>query len=149
MELILLETVHGLGSLGDAVTVKPGYARNYLVPQGKAVQATPENVAEFEARRAELERQQADLQAAARARAAQLADVEVTIECKAGEEGRLFGSVGPRDVGDALVAAGYEIERQQVRLAGDNIRQVGDYEAAVQFHADVEATVTVHVVAEG
>jgi large subunit ribosomal protein L9 len=148
MQIILLEKVQNLGELGDNVKVKPGYARNYLIPSGKAVPATAANMAEFEARRAELERQQADAVAAASARAEKLVGLEVTVRRKAGEEGKLFGSVGPADVADAVTATGTEIERHEVRMPGDSIRQLGEYEIEVQLHADVFATVNLKVEAE-
>ena len=148
MHVILLERVQNLGELGDSVKVKPGYARNYLIPQGKAVMATAENLAEFEARRAELERQEAEALAAVQARAEALQGMEVTIARKTGEEGKLFGSVGPQDIADALTQAGTEVARHEVRLLSDTLRQVGDYEVHVHLYADVEASITVHVVAE-
>jgi large subunit ribosomal protein L9 len=148
MQIILLEKVQNLGELGDNVKVKPGYARNHLIPSGKAVPATAANRAEFEARRAELERQQAEAVAAASARAEKLAGLEVTVRRKAGEEGKLFGSVGPADVADAVTATGTEIERHEVRMPGDSIRQLGEYEIEVQLHADVFATVNLKVEAE-
>lgn len=148
MQVILLEKVLNLGELGETVKVKPGYARNFLLPGGKAVLATADNMAEFEQRRAELERQQAEAVAAAKAQAEKLEGLRVVVQCKAGEEGKLFGSVGPIDVADAINAAGVEVERSQVRMHGDAIRQLGDYEVDVQFHADVAATITVAVEAE-
>ena len=148
MQVILLERVQNLGELGDSVKVKPGYARNYLIPQGRAVVATKENLAEFEARRADLERQEAEALAVVQARAEALQGVEVTIARKTGEEGKLFGSVGPQDIADALAAAGHEVVRQEVRLLEDTFRQVGDYEVRVHLYADVEASITVHVVSE-
>ena len=148
MQVILLERVQNLGELGDTVKVKPGYARNYLIPQGHAVIATKENLAEFEARRAELERKEAEALAAVQARAAALEGVEVTIARKTGEEGKLFGSVGPQDIADALTQAGNEVARHEVRLIDDTLRQVGDYEVRVHLYAEVEATITVHVVSD-
>ncbi len=148
MQVILLERVQSLGELGDAVKVKPGYARNYLIPQGKAVIATARNIAEFEARRAELERQEAEALAVVQARADALEGVEVTLARKAGEEGKLFGSVGPQDIADALTAVGAAVARHEVRLPHDTLRQVGDYQVGVHLYADVEASVTVHVVAQ-
>lgn len=148
MQVILLERVQNLGELGDSVKVKPGYARNYLIPQGRAVVATPENLAEFEARRAELERQEAEALATVQARAEALEGTEITLARKTGEEGKLFGSVGPQDIADALTAAGLEVARHEVRLLGDTFRQVGDYPVSVHLYADVEASITVHVVAE-
>lgn len=149
MQVILLEKVQNLGQLGDTVRVKPGYARNFLIPQGKAVPATPDYVAEFEAKRAELERQEAEVLAAAQARAAMVEGKEVVIARKAGEEGRLFGSVGNADVAEALAALGVEIERNEIRLHGDTIRQLGDHPVGIHLHTDVEVEITVHVVAEG
>ena len=146
MEVILLEKVQRLGSLGDKVSVKAGFARNYLIPKGIAVAATPENVAGFEERRAELERQEAEALAAAGQRAAAFEEVEITVLRKAGEEGRLFGSVGPADVAQALGEAGHEVARQQVRMPeGDPIRQLGEYDVTIRVHADVEAVIRLKV----
>ncbi len=148
MQVILLETVENLGKLGDTVKVKPGYARNFLLPQGKAMPATKENLAEVEAHRAELERQEAEALAAAKARAEQLEGREVTVVRKAGDEGKLFGSVGPADIAEALSQDGIEVERQEIRLPADTIRQTGDYSIGVHLHAEVESTITLHVVAD-
>ena len=146
MEVILLEKVQRLGSLGDKVSVKAGFARNYLIPKGIAVAATPENVAGFEERRAELERQEAEALAAAGHQAAAFEEVEITVLRKAGEEGRLFGSVGPADVAQALGEAGHEVARQQVRMPeGDPIRQLGEYDVTIRVHADVEAVIRLKV----
>lgn len=148
MQVILLEKVHNLGSLGDAVQVRPGYARNFLIAKGKAVLATPANMAEFETRRAELERQQALIETEARARAANIEGVRVVVTRRAGEGGRLFGSVGPGDVAEAVSAAAAPVERSEVRMPGDTIRQLGEYAVEIQFNADVSATVTLVVEAE-
>ncbi len=148
MQVILLERVQNLGELGDSVKVKPGYARNYLIPNGRAVIATAENVAEFEARRADLERQEAESLAAVQARAEALNGAQVTLSRKTGEEGKLFGSVGPQDIADALTLQGTPVARHEVRLLGDTLRQVGDYEVGVHLYAEVEASITVHIVAE-
>lgn len=148
MQVILLERVQNLGELGDSVKVKPGYARNYLIPQGRAVIATPENVAEFEARREALGRQEAESLAQVQARAAALEGKEVTLARKTGEEGKLFGSVGPQDIADALTEAGMPVSRHEVRLIGDTLRQVGDHEVGVHLYANVEASITVHIVPE-
>ena len=146
MDVILLETVQRLGGLGDKVSVKAGYARNYLIPKGIAVAATPANVAEFEARREELERREAEALAAAGGRAAMLEGVEITVRRKAGEGGRLFGSVGPADVAEALVDAGHEARRQEVRMPdGDTIRQVGEYDVTIHIGPDVEAAIRLKV----
>ncbi len=148
MQVILLERVQNLGELGDSVKVKPGYARNYLIPQGRAVIATPANVAEFEARRAQLEDQEAQALAAVQARADALEGQEVTLVRKTGEEGKLFGSVGPQDIADALTEGGTPVARNEVRLANDTLRQIGDYEVGVHLYANVEASITVHIVSE-
>ena len=148
MQVILLERVQSLGELGDSVKVKPGYARNYLIPKGKAVIATARNLADFEARRAELEREEAEALAVVQARADALEGVEVTLARKTGEEGKLFGSVGPQDIADALTEAGTPVARHEVRLPHDTLRQVGDYQVGVHLYADVEASISVHVVAE-
>ena len=148
MQVILLEKVQNLGELGESVNVRPGYARNFLIPQGKAVLATPENMAEIEARRAELERHEAELLAAAKARAESLSGLVVTIARKTAEEGKLFGSVGPQDIAEAVAAQGIEIERHEVRLPHDTLRQVGEYSVGVHLHVDVDAEITVHIVPE-
>ncbi|MEE4202693.1 MAG: 50S ribosomal protein L9 [Halieaceae bacterium] len=149
MEVILLENVGSLGSLGDKVAVKPGYGRNFLIPQGKAVPATEDNIAKFEARRAELEAAAAEALAAAEKRAEAInALASVTIAATAGEEGKLFGSVGTRDIADAITAAGCETDKAEVRLPAGVIRELGEYEIMLQLHGDVTATVSVEVVAE-
>lgn len=148
MDVILMEKVANLGSLGDTVKVRAGYGRNYLIPQGKAKPATAENVAYFEAQRAELERKAAEDLAAAQARAEKLEALAVTITANAGEEGKLFGSVGPQDVADAVTAAGVEIGRHEVRMPDGPIRALGEYSIEVHLHADVNATVHVNVTGE-
>jgi large subunit ribosomal protein L9 len=148
MEVILLEKIDNLGTLGDRVKVKPGYARNYLLPQGKAAPATPENIAEFEARRAELEKTAAESLAAAEARRDRLTDMILTITAKAGEEGKLFGSVGTSDIADAINAAGVEVERHEVRLPSGAFRQTGEYDVDLHLHSDVNITVKLVIVAE-
>lgn len=148
MQVILLERIQNLGELGDSVKVKPGYARNYLIPQGRAVIATTANVAEFEAKRAELEQQEAQALAAVQSRADALEGKEITLARKTGEEGKLFGSVGPQDIADALTESGTPVSRNEVRLVNDTLRQVGDYEVGVHLYANVEASITVHVVSE-
>lgn len=149
MEVILLDKIAKLGGLGDKVTVKSGYARNFLLPQGKAVFASKANVEHFEARRAELEKQLADTLAAAEVRATKLTELaEVTIASKAGDEGKLFGSIGTRDIADALTAAGVEVAKSEVRLPNGTIRETGEFDIAIQVHSDVTATVKVTVIAE-
>jgi large subunit ribosomal protein L9 len=146
MQVILLERVQNLGGLGDSVKVKPGYARNYLIPQGRAVIATPGNVAEFEAKRAQLEQQEAKALAVVQARADAIEGKEITLARKVGEEGKLFGSVGPQDIADALTATGTPVLRNEVRLVSDTLRQVGDHVVGVHLYANVEASITVHIV---
>jgi large subunit ribosomal protein L9 len=148
MEIILLEKVHKLGALGDRVNVKPGFGRNYLIPSGKAVSATTDNIAKFDARRAELEKQQQEASATATARAEKLNEVNVSIARKAGEEGKLFGSVGTADIAEAVTATGVELTKQEIRLPEGPIRSIGELELDVQLHADVIATIKVNVVAE-
>ena len=148
MEVILLENVGNLGSLGDKVDVKSGYGRNFLIPQGKAVPATEDNVATFEARRAELEAAAQAALAAAEQRAAAIeALASVSIEATAGEEGKLFGSVGTRDISEAITAAGVEIDKSEVRLPEGVIRELGEYEVMLQLHGNVAASIAVAVVA--
>src|SRR5690554_6372115 len=147
MEVILLEKVANLGDLGDKVNVKAGYGRNFLLPQRKATAATAENIAAFEARRAELEKAAAEKRANAEARAAQLSELEVTITANTGEEGQLFGAIGTHDVVDALIASGVVVYRSEVRLPQGTIRQTGEYDVTVNLHTDVEATVKLIVVA--
>jgi len=148
MEVILLENVGNLGSLGDKVDVKSGYGRNFLIPQGKAVPATEDNVAKFEARRAELEAAaQAALSAAEQRAAAVVELASVSIEATAGEEGKLFGSVGTRDISEAITAAGVEVDKSEVRLPEGVIRELGEYEVMLQLHGNVATSIAVSVVA--
>lgn len=148
MDVILLEKVGKLGGIGDQVAVKAGFGRNFLLPQGKAIPATPENVKEFEARRAELEAAAAEKLSGAEARAAKLAEVSVTIAANAGDEGKLFGSVGTRDIAEAITKAGVEVSKAEVKLPQGAIRETGEYEIDVQVHAEVTQTVKLSVVAE-
>ena len=149
MEVILLENIGNLGTLGDTVDVKPGYGRNFLIPQGKAVPATQDNVAKFETRRAELEAAAAETLAAAQARGDALTALEgVNIAATAGEEGKLFGSVGTRDIAEALTATGCEVDKSEVRLPEGVIRELGEYEIMIQVHAEVSSSVAIHIVAE-
>ncbi|NLB13965.1 MAG: 50S ribosomal protein L9 [Gammaproteobacteria bacterium] len=145
MQLILLQKVINLGSLGDTVTVKRGYGRNYLVPQGKAVPATPDNIAMFETRRAEFEAKAAALLGDAEARLARFADASVTIGANASTEGKLYGSVGPRDIAEAFPAAGLPLEKSEVILGEGPLRRTGEFEVLLQLHADIETTVKVVV----
>ena len=148
MEVILLEKVENLGNLGDRVNVRPGYGRNYLIPTGKATAATPENIKAFEERRAELEKQAAEALAAAEARRAQLEGLTVTITAKAGDEGKLFGSVGTADIAEAVTGAGVAIEKREVRMPEGPIRVTGEYQIELHLHTDVDASVKVVVEAE-
>jgi large subunit ribosomal protein L9 len=148
MNVILLERIGNLGDLGDEVAVKPGFARNFLIPQGKAVRATTENRAVFEERRAELERLAGERMTEAQGRAAKLEGMAVTIVVKAGDEGKLYGSVGTQDIAEAVVAKGGDIEKSEVKLPEGPIRALGEYEVDVQLHSDVTVTIQVAVVAE-
>jgi len=148
MEVILLEKIGKLGGLGDKVNVKAGFGRNYLIPQGKAVSATEANMARFEERRAELEKEAADKLASATARGEALEGLAITIAANAGDEGKLFGSIGSKDIADAITAAGTEVEKSEVRLPNGVIRTTGQFEVDVQLHAEVTATITLTVEAE-
>ncbi|SEK72239.1 large subunit ribosomal protein L9 [Atopomonas hussainii] len=147
MEVILLEKIANLGNLGDKVNVKSGFGRNFLLPQGKAVMANAANLEAFEARRAELEKAAADKLASAQARANELAELVVTITANAGDEGKLFGSIGTRDIADALTAAGIAVEKAEIRLPEGALRNTGEYDVAVHLHSDVDAAIKVVVVA--
>jgi large subunit ribosomal protein L9 len=148
MEVILLQKVTNLGNIGDRVSVKSGYGRNFLLPKGKATVATADNVAKFEARRTELEKAAHEELAAAQARAAKLEGFKLNLTAKAGNEGKLFGSVGNTDVIDALAKAGHTVTRAEVRLAAGPIRHVGEHSVQLQFHADVIVEVPVIVTGE-
>ena len=148
MDIILLDKVGRLGAIGDKVSVKSGYARNYLLPQGKAVAATAKNIADFEDRRAGLEATAAAKIAEATARAEKLAELTVTIAANAGDEGRLFGSIGTRDIADAITAAGVSVAKSEVRLPQGVLRETGAYEIDVQLHAEVVQAVKLNVIAE-
>ena len=148
MEVILLEKIGNLGDLGDKVRVKAGYGRNFLIPSGKAVSATEENVKKFEARRAELEKAQAEALEIASKRAEQLNKITVTIARKAGEEGKLFGSVGTADIAEAVNQVGGELEKQEIRLPEGPFRVLGEYEVEVHLHADVDTRIKLVIVPE-
>ena len=148
MEVILLEKISNLGNLGDKVAIKSGYGRNYLIPQGKAVAATEAKVAEFEQRRAELEKVEAEKLTAAQARADAIGKLEVVIEQKAGDEGKLFGSVGTQDIANAITAAGAEVAKHEVRLPEGVIRTIGEYDIDISLHSDVTQTLNIKIVAE-
>jgi large subunit ribosomal protein L9 len=148
MEVILLEKIENLGVMGDKVNVKPGYGRNYLIPKGKAAPANEANIAAFEARRAELEKAAAESLAAAEARRDQLVDLNVVITAKAGDEGKLFGSIGTHDIADAINASGVTVERHEVRLPEGAFRQVGEYDVQLHLHTDVNTTIRLTIAAE-
>ena len=148
MEVILLESIAKLGELGDKVNVKSGYGRNFLIPQQKAVPATADNLLQFEARRAELEKAANEKLAEATARAEKISELSVTITTKAGEEGKLFGSIGVRDIADACEAKGVPLEKSEVRLPEGPIRELGEFEIDVHLHAEVNAVLKLAVVAE-
>ena len=148
MQVILMEKLANLGNLGDVVKVKDGYARNFLIPQGKAKRATEENLKAFEARRAELEKAQAAALVQAQERGTKLDNQTLKITQKAGVDGRLFGSVTNYDIVDALKAQGFEVERSQVRMPAGALKQVGEYPLQIALHADVVVTITVSVIGE-
>ena len=149
MDIILLEKMRNLGNLGEKVRVKSGYARNFLIPTGKAVMATKVNIEKFEARRAELEQKAAETLKAAQSRAAKLAELgDVTIASRASEDGKLFGSVTANEVVDAITAAGGELDKREVVMPEDHIRQIGEYEVTLHLHGDVNQPLKVTVVAE-
>jgi large subunit ribosomal protein L9 len=148
MQIILLEKVVNLGGLGDVVKVKDGYARNFLIPTGKARRATPANLAEFETRRAELEAAQAAALTAAQDKGAKLDGLMVQITQKSGVDGRLFGSVTNYDIAEALKALGHDIERSMIRLPQGPLKQIGDHELSVALHGDVVVTIKVSVLGD-
>jgi large subunit ribosomal protein L9 len=149
VEVILLEKMRNLGALGEKVNVKPGYARNFLIPQGKAVYATKDNLAKFEQRRAELEKLAAERLKQATARQASLNALSmIVISAKAGDEGKLFGSIGTRDIADAINKAGVPVEKREVRLPEGTLRLVGEYEVIIELESDVTAIVKVSITPE-
>ncbi|MDD5275257.1 MAG: 50S ribosomal protein L9 [Methylovulum sp.] len=148
MEVILLEKIANLGNLGDRVSIKSGYGRNYLVPQGKAVPATAAKIAEFEARRAELEKTALEKLKIAQVRGNEIAKLAIVIAHKAGDEGRLFGSVGTHNIAEAITAAGVPVEKQEIRLPHGAIRHIGDYDIDITVHTDVVITMPIKIVAE-
>lgn len=149
MEVILLERIRNLGVLGQKVKVKPGYGRNYLIPEGKAIYATKSNIEKFEARRAELEKLEAQHLQAAQARGASLTALGViTLTAKAGDEGKLFGSVGTRDIAEAITRAGAEVAKSEIHLSAGVIRHTGEYDIEVEFHSDVIVPVKLNIVPE-
>lgn len=148
MDVILLEKVRNLGGIGDKVSVRPGFGRNFLIPNGKAVRASADNLAKFEAARSELEAKATQALIHAQARAAQFAGLVVRIGAKSGDEGKLFGSVGTRDISDAVTKAGAEISKHEVLLPNGPLRHIGEFDIDLQLHSDVKTTVKVAVVAE-
>jgi len=147
MDIILLEKIGNLGDLGEQVTVKAGYGRNYLLPQGKAVPATSTNIEAFEARRAELEAKAAEVLASAKSRGEKLAELAISIAATAGDEGKLFGSVGTADIAAAITEAGVETEKREVRLPNGVIRSVGEYDVVLHLHPEVDVEIKINVVA--
>ncbi len=148
MDVILLQKVANLGNIGDRVKVRSGYGRNFLLPQGKATLATPDNVARFEARRAELERMAREQLSSAEERAAALKEFRLTIPAKAGTEGKLFGSIGTTDIAEAVSKHGFKLERSEVRMPNGPLRSVGEHVVSLHLHADVDVPLTVAIVAE-
>jgi len=148
MDVILLQKVANLGNIGDRVKVRSGFGRNYLLPQGKATLATPDNIARFEARRAELERAAREQASSAEERAAALKDFKLTIHAKAGTEGKLFGSIGTSDVAEACTRAGFKVERSEVRLPSGPLRTLGEHTVSLHLHADIDVPLQVAIVAE-
>jgi large subunit ribosomal protein L9 len=148
MEVILLQKVANLGSIGERVKVRSGYGRNFLLPQGKATLATPENIARFEARRAELERLAREQLVSAEERGAAIKDFKLTIHAKAGAEGKLFGSIGTSDIAEACTRDGFNIERSEVRLPAGPLRMLGEHVISLHLHADIDVPLHVTIVAE-
>jgi large subunit ribosomal protein L9 len=148
MEIILLEKVHKLGNIGDKVNVRAGYGRNFLIPEGKAVPATKENLSKFQERRAELEKVASENLAAAKQRAEALSKLNVKITSKSGEEGKLYGSIGTKDIADAITKSGEKVLKSEVRLPNGPIRQTGEQDIDLQLHSDITITIKVNVVAE-
>ena len=145
MQIILKEKVANLGKVGDVVDVKPGFARNFLIPRGSAVRATTDNVTEFEKIRADLERKAAEVMAAAEARMQKVVGLALVIEAQASDEGKLFGSVGPRDVAEAATAAGVDLAKSEVKLPEGPIRAIGEFEVDVVLHSDVHGKMNIEV----
>ena len=148
MQIILLQRIVNLGKLGETVDVKPGYGRNFLIPHGKALPATAANIEKFEARRAELEAEETEELNAAQARAEALTDVNVIMRAKSGDEGKLFGSIGTRDIAEALTSSGLEVDRSEIKLPEGALRQVGEYNVDIQLHHDVIASILVTILSE-
>jgi len=148
MDVILLQKVANLGNIGDRVKVRSGYGRNYLLPQGKATLATPDHVARFEARRAELERVAREELSSAEERAAAMKELKLTIPAKAGTEGKLFGSIGTTDIAEHVSRLGFKLQRSEVRLPSGPLRSVGEHQVSLHLHTDIDVPVTVTIVAE-
>lgn len=148
MEVILLQKVANLGNIGDRVKVRSGYGRNFLLPEGKATLATPDNVKRFEERRAELERAAREHLSSAEERSAALKDYKLVIRAKAGTEGKLFGSIGTSDIAEAVTREGYKVERSEVRLPAGPLRAVGDHVVQLHLHADIDVPLQISIVAE-
>ncbi len=148
MQLILLENIQNLGKLGDVVSVKPGFGRNFLLPQGKAVPATKDNMASFESRRAELEAKAADAMGSANARRNAVADQTISITANASSEGKLYGSIGTREIAEALTKAGYAVDKQEVILSEGALREAGEFEVTLSFYVGVDTTITLNIIGD-
>jgi len=148
MNVILLDNIENLGNIGDLVSVKAGYGRNFLLPKGKAALATKENIVEFEAKRADLEKAAAAGLASARARAELVQGMELIVPANAGSEGKLFGSIGPIDIAEAFSKVGVEVGRSEIRLADGPLHEIGDFIVGLHLHPEIDVEVTVKVVAE-
>ena len=148
MDIILLQKVANLGNIGDRVKVKSGFGRNFLLPEGKATLATPDNIARFEARRTELERMAREHLSSAEERAVAMKDFKLTITAKAGTEGKLFGSIGTSDIAEACSKAGFKVQRSEVRLPNGPLRTLGEHSIALHLHADIDVPLAVSIVAE-
>jgi large subunit ribosomal protein L9 len=148
MDVILLQKVANLGNIGDRVKVRSGFGRNFLLPQGKATLATPDNIARFEARRAELERLAREHLVSAEERAAAMKDFRLSVQAKAGAEGKLFGSIGTSDIAEACTRSGFKVERSEVRLPNGPLRMLGEHQVSLHLHADIDVPLHVTIVAE-
>ena len=148
MEIILLERITNLGKLGDLVTVKPGYARNYLFPSGKATIANPNNIKNFEATRTEYEKKASDALTQAEGRARQISELEISIRAKSADEGKLFGSISPSMIAEAMSSAGVKISKKEIQMSNGSIRQLGEYEINFHLHPEVNQKLTIHIIAE-
>ena len=148
MNVILLEPISNLGNLGDTVTVTSGYGRNFLIPFGKAVPASKDNIKAFESRRLELEQSAIDKLKTAKKRASDMAEIELTLTAKAGDEGKLFGSIGLRDLAEAITSAGFSVAKNEIRIKNGPIRTIGEYDIVIRLHTNISTTIKIFVKAE-